>query len=99
LRAAVNPLPATERQFTRLERLLVRFRVYLPGNATPAPTVTLLNRNGDVLSTWPVTVDPARGAEAEVALAGVPPGEYLLEAAASSAPDATKVLVAFRITS
>ncbi len=99
LRAAAAPLPATDRQFTRLERLLVRFNVYLPGAVTPAPTLKLLNRNGDVLSTWPVTMDAARGAEAEVSLAGVPPGEYLLEAAASDAPDATKVLVAFRITS
>lgn len=97
-KAAANPLPTTARQFSRAERLLVRFRVYLPGGAPPAPTLRLLNRNGDVMSSVPVTVDPSRGAEAEVVLGGVPPGEYLLEAAASVEDDAPRVLVAFRIT-
>ena len=36
--------------------------------------------------------------EAEVPLGGVPPGDYLLEAAASAEAGAPKVLVAFRIT-
>lgn len=99
IKAAANPLPATVRQFTRTERLYVRFHVYLPGAAVPSPTLKLLNRNGEIVSTWPVTVDATRGAEAEVPLSGVPPGEYLLEVAASAAADATKVLVAFRVIS
>lgn len=98
LKAAANPLPTTARQFTRTERLFVRFRVYLPGGATAAPQLRLLNRNGDVMSVVPVTVDPARGAEGEFALGGVPPGDYLLEAAASAEADAPRVLVAFRVT-
>jgi VWFA-related protein len=98
LKAAANPLPTTARQFTRTERLFVRFRVYLPGGATAAPQLRLLNRNGDVMSVVPVTVDPARGAEGEFALGGVPPGDYLLEAAASAESDAPRVLVAFRVT-
>jgi VWFA-related protein len=98
LKIATSPMPTTARQFSRTERLLVRFNVYLPGGATPAPTLRLMNRNGEVMSTVPVVVDPARGAEAEVVLGGVPPGEYLLEASASPDADAVRVLVAFRIT-
>jgi VWFA-related protein len=98
LKTSANPLPTTARQFTRTERLFVRFRVYLPGGAAATPQLRLLNRNGDVMSVVPVTVDPSRGAEGEFALGGVPPGDYLLEAAASSNADAPRVLVAFRVT-
>jgi hypothetical protein len=45
-----------------------------------------------------VTVDPVRGAEADVPLSGIPAGEYLLEVAASAEPDAPRTLVAFRVT-
>jgi len=98
LKAAALPMPNTARLFSRTDRLYVRFRVYAPGGTTPAPTLRLLNRNGDVMSTVPVTVDPVRGVEGEFALGGVPPGDYLLEAAASSDADAARVLVAFRVT-
>lgn len=98
IKAATDPLPTTAREFTRTERLFIRFRVYLAGGATPAPALRLMNRNGDVMSTVPVVVDPVHGAEAELALGGVPPGDYLLEAAASAEPDAARVLVAFRVT-
>ena len=98
LKATATPLPNTARLFSRTERLYVRFRVYLPGGVTPTPTLRLLNRNGDVMSTVPVTVDPVRGAEGEFVLGGVPPGDYMLEASASSDTDAARVLVAFRVT-
>jgi VWFA-related protein len=98
LKAAASPLPNTARLFSRTERLFVRFRVYVPGGVTPAPTLRLLNRNGDVMSTVPVTVDPVRGVEGEFVLGGVPPGDYMLEASSSSDADAARVLVAFRVT-
>ncbi len=96
LQAAVSPVPATERHFSRIERLLIRFEVYGPGVATP--TLRLLNRNGDVMSSWPVTARSGGGSEAEVALAGVPPGDYLLEVKASKDAVAATTLVAFRVT-
>jgi VWFA-related protein len=98
LKAGGDPVPTTAREFLRSERLFVRFRVYQPGDTTPAPVLRLLNRNGEEMVVLPVTVDPIRGAEAEVALGAVPPGDYLLEAASSAADDAIRVLVAFRIT-
>jgi hypothetical protein len=39
------------------------------------------------------------GQEAEVALSGVPPGDYLIEIASSAVPGAVKTLVAIRIIS
>jgi len=96
LKAAPSPVPATSRQFSRIERLLVQFEVYSPGATTP--TLRLLNRNGDVMSNWPVTARPDGSSEAEVALGGVPPGDYLLEVKASKDAVAATTLVAFRVT-
>lgn len=97
IRAATAPVPATVRAFTRAERLLIRFQVHLPGGAMPAPVVTLLNRNGDVMSEWPVTTT-GNAAEVEVPLGGVPPGEYLFRVKATTTADSPAQLVAFRIT-
>lgn len=99
LKAASTLVPETNRSFSRIERLLVRFDVYGPGSAMPV--VTLLNRNGDRMSDWPVTPRAGGGPggyEAEVALGGVPPGDYLLQVASSQAEGAAKALIAIRVT-
>ncbi len=102
LKAATALVPETNRTFSRIERLLVRFEVYGPGAA--APVLRLLNRNGDRMSEWPVTARAEAGPgvpggyDAEISLAGVPPGDYLIEIASSAEPAAAKTLVAFRVT-
>lgn len=96
LKAGTTLLPVTSRTFARIERLLVRFEVYSPGPV--APRLRLLNRNGEVMSEWPVTARADGGSEAEVPLGGVPPGDYLLEVAASHDTGAATTLVAFRVT-
>jgi VWFA-related protein len=97
LKALTGPVPVTSRSFSRIERLLVRFEVYGPGGASPV--LRLKNRNGEAMSEWPVTARPEGGSEAEVSLAGIPPGDYLLEIAASKEPGAASTLVAFQVTS
>lgn len=96
LKASATLLPVTSRTFARIERLLVRFEVYSPGPVSPR--LRLLNRNGEVMSEWPVTARADGGSEAEVPLGGVPPGDYLLEVAASHDTGAATTLVAFRVT-
>jgi hypothetical protein len=96
LKAATTLVPDTNRTFSRIERLLVRFEVY--GPAAAAPVLKLLNRNGDKISEWPVTARSGGGHEAEVPLSGVPPGDYLIEIASSADKGAVKTLVALRIT-
>lgn len=96
LKAATTPVPETNRSFSRTERLLVRFDVYGPGAASPI--LRLLNRNGDKLSEWPATTRTGGGYEAEVPLNGVPPGDYLIEVAASADAGAVKTLAALKIT-
>ncbi|MEO6223673.1 MAG: VWA domain-containing protein [Vicinamibacterales bacterium] len=96
LKAAATLVPETNRTFSRIERLLVRFEVHAP--AASAPVLRLLNRNGDKISEWPVTSRAGGGHEAEMPLSGVPPGDYLIEIASSTEPGAAKSLVAFRLT-
>jgi hypothetical protein len=93
--------PSTAREFSRTERLHVRFQAYVPGGGTAAPTARLLNRTGAKISDVPVKPTPARSPsdfDADVPLASLPPGDYLLEVALPGDPP-VRQLVAFRVTS
>ena len=93
--------PSTAREFSRTERLHVRFQAYAPGGGTAAPTARLLNRTGTRMADVVVKPAPARGAadfDADVPLASFPPGDYLLEVALPGDP-AVRQLVAIRVTS
>ncbi len=80
MRAAASPLPSATRQFSRVERLLLRFEAYGPAGTTPTIAMRLLNRLGENIVALP---SPTRttGAtfETELGLSGLPPGDYLIE--------------------
>ncbi len=97
-----NPRPSTAREFSRTERLHVRFQAYAPGGGTAAPTARLLNRGGSRMSDVTVRAAAARGAadfEADIPLASLPAGDYLLEVVLPGEATPVKQLVAFRVTS
>ena len=97
-----NPRPSTAREFSRTERLHVRFQAYAPGGGAAAPTARLLNRGGSRMSDVAVRAATARGPadfEADIPLASLPAGDYLLEVALPSETAPVKQLVAFRVTS
>jgi hypothetical protein len=102
INAAADPRPSTAREFSRTERLHVRFQAYAPGGGTASPTARLLNRGGNRMAD--VTVRPAAGRgpadfDADVPLASLPAGDYLLEVALPGEQAPAKQLVAFRVTS
>jgi VWFA-related protein len=102
LNADANPRPSTAREFSRTERLHVRFQAYAPGGGTATPTARLLNRVGVRINDVLVRAVAARGPadfEADVPLASLPAGDYLLEVALPTEQAPTKQLVAFRVTS
>ncbi len=102
LNAAADPRPSTAREFSRTERLHVRFQAYAPGGGTAAPTARLLNRTGAAMADVPVRAAATRGPadfEADVPLANLPAGDYLLEVALPGEQGPAKQLVAFRVTS
>jgi VWFA-related protein len=99
--ADANAVPAAGREFSRTDRVLVRFSAYGPGTERPEATAVLLNRGGTKMSDVPVTVSAVAGTTHEITLtlATIPAGEYLVEVTAKSATGEAKTLIPFRVTS
>ena len=94
--ADATAVPAVGREFSRTERLLIRFETY--GNATPA--AVLMNRGGQKMADVPVAASPIAGThQIDLSLAGIAAGEYLIEITAKGATGEAKELIAFRIGS
>ena len=90
-------VPVPGREFSRTERLLIRFDVY-----GPAPTsrrhAVLMNRAGQKMSDLPDRAGGGRrDASDRLGLASFPAGEYLIEITAKSATGEAKELVAVRV--
>ncbi|MBI2828226.1 MAG: VWA domain-containing protein [Acidobacteria bacterium] len=94
--ADAGAVPTVGREFSRTERLLIRFDVY--GNATP--TAALLNRNGQRMADVPVGPAAAGGThQIDLGLAAVAAGEYLVEITARGASGEAKALIPLRVGS
>ena len=89
-------MPTASREFSRRERLLIRFDVY--GNATP--TAALLSRSGEKLADVPVTAAAVGGThQIDLGLGAIASGEYLIEITATGATAETKELIPLRVGS
>jgi VWFA-related protein len=98
--ADATAIPVAGREFSRTERLLIRFDAYGPGTDRPEATAVLLNRGGQKMLDVPVSA-AATGAthQIDLGLASIPAGEYLVEISAKGAGGEVKELVPFRVTS
>jgi hypothetical protein len=95
-----NAVPVATREFSRTERLLLRFEAYAPGGEQPQPTAALLNRAGQKMSDVAVTPATAGGThQINLGLASVPAGEYLVEITLKGASGEVKELVPLRVGS
>jgi hypothetical protein len=91
-----DAVPQAGRDFSRADRLLIRFDVYGEG----APKAALLNRNGQKMTDLPVAMATVGGThQIDVGLGAVAPGEYLIEIAAGESPNESKELLAVRVVS
>jgi VWFA-related protein len=99
MKADPQAVPATTREFSRTDRVFVRVPAY--GAGGPSVSVHLLNRTGQQMSEVPVTAStaPATDSMFDVPLAGLAPGEYVLEIKATGEGGEAKELVGFRVTS
>ncbi len=98
LKADMDAVPSPLREFSRTDRLLIRVPVYGPGETTPALSVHLLNRAGSAMNEIPSAPSGKPNVlQIEVPLAGLAPGEYVIELKAGD-DDSAKQLVAFRVT-
>jgi len=99
LKTDADAVPVASREFSRSDRLLVRIPAYGPGNTTPTVTAKLLNRDGQAMSELSVSPGAAPSVpQVEVPLAGLAPGDYVLELTATGAGGEAKQLVGFRVT-
>jgi VWFA-related protein len=99
LKADPDAVPQTGREFSRTDRLLIRVPAYGPANAAPTLTAKLLNRAGQSMSDVPVSAPATPGGDAQIdlPLAGMAPGEYILEIHAAGEGGEAKELVGFRV--
>jgi len=99
LKADADPIPVTAREFTRMDRLMVRVPAYGPGGTPAALSVHLLNRAGQAISELPVVAAPKAGEQQfELPLAGMAAGEYLFEIKTTGEGGEAKELLGFRVT-
>lgn len=99
LKADPRAVPSASREFSRAERLFIRVPAWGPGNASPTLTARLLNRAGQPMSELTaIAAFPGAPFEIDVPLAGMAPGEYLVEVSAAGAGGEAKELVGFRVT-
>ena len=99
LKADAQAVPATMREFSRTDRVFMRVAVY--GAGAPTLSVHMLNRAGQTMSEVPVTAPAAAGTDAmvDVPLAGIAPGDYIIEVRATGEGGEAKELIGFRVTS
>ena len=95
-----DAVPVASREFSRTERLLIRFPAYAPGES-PRASARLLGRSGAALRDLPVAAPKTGGGlfQIDLPLAGFAPGEYSIEISVSSPAGEAKDLVGFRVTS
>jgi VWFA-related protein len=94
-----DAVPVASREFSRTERLIIRFPAYAPGGP-PHASARLLGRSGAVLRDLPVGLPRTDGGlfQIDLPLAGFAPGEYSIEISASSPAGEAKDLLGFRVT-
>jgi hypothetical protein len=92
-----NVAPTVDREFSRTERLLVRFDAYAADGAIPAVTAKLLNRAGQSMADVPVQAVAGKPFQIDLPLAPLAAGQYLLQLDAKTPSGAAQQMVAFAI--
>jgi hypothetical protein len=93
-------MPAATREFSRAERILIRFDAYGPGTEKPEATAILMNRGGQKISDIPVAAAAVAGThQIELGFASIPAGEYLVEITVKGSGGELKELIPLRVTS
>ena len=96
-----NPkaVPTVAREFSRTERLLVRFDAYAGDNTAPTVTAKLLNRTGQSMADVPVQAVAGRPLQIDLPLASLAAGQYVLELDAKTASGTAQQMIAFTVGS
>jgi VWFA-related protein len=99
VRNNVDAPPTASREFSRGERLLVRFDAYAGDAAKPEVTARLLNRTGSAMSDIPIVTAEGKPFLIDFPLASLAAGDYVIELNAKTASGTTQQLVGFKVGS
>jgi len=91
--------PTTSREFSRGERLLVRFDAYAIGGAKPEVTAKLLSRTGTAMADVPIQTPEGKPFLIDFPLASLAAGEYLIQVNAKTASGTAQELIGFKVGS
>ena len=97
-----DPIPTPLREFRRTDRLLIRFFANVPGGSSSADVSTrLLNRVGQKMVDLPASppAEPSQPYQIDLPLAGLSPGEYVIEIRAKGVSGESTELVAIKVIS
>jgi VWFA-related protein len=93
-------VPVASREFSRTERLLIRFRAYGAAGAAPEVSAKLLGRGGQAIRDLAVAPSATQGDLAiDLPLASFATGEYVVEVTAKSGTRDASDRLTFRVTS
>jgi VWFA-related protein len=91
--------PTPGRDFSRAERMFVRFDAFGAGGTTPDVTAKLLNRGGQQMADVPVAAAAGQPFQIDFPLASLAAGEYLLQIDAKTAAGSAQEMIAFKVGS
>lgn len=88
--------PSASREFSRVERLLIRVPIY--ATEPLAASATLTNRAGQLMRTLSVSGDRERGYSVDLPLASLAAGEYAVAVQAVAGEHEARETISFRVT-
>ena len=96
-----NPeaVPTAMREFSRGERIMMRFDAYATNGAKPEVTARLLNRAGTSMADVPLTAADGKPYLIDFPLASLAAGDYLIELNAKTPSGTAQQLVGFHVGS
>jgi VWFA-related protein len=99
VRNNLDATPTATREFSRGERLLIRFDAYTAGGPRPDVTAKLLNRTGVAMADVPVQAADGKPFQIDFPLASLAAGEYLIQLDAKAPSGGAQQIVAFKVGS
>ena len=99
LRNNPDATPSATRDFSRAERMLIRFDAYAAGGAKPDVTAKLLNRAGVTMSDVPIQAADGKPFQIDFPLASLAAGEYVIQIDAKTASGTAQQMIGFKVGS
>jgi VWFA-related protein len=99
VRNNADTMPTASREFSRGERLLVRFDAYAAAGGRPEVTAKLLNRAGQTMSDVPLQSVEGKPFLIDLPLASLGAGEYIIQIDAKAPSGTAQQMVGFKVGS